>query len=125
VPNPPKATPHELRLARQLRAQGKTYEFIAKRLGRSIKFVWNHARHATPGRTPHEGAPQATTNLRRTITRYRDFPAFNNAPPALQHRILNLARRGFDVPPSKLAAWDALAHSNVPLAERKRILNLE
>lgn len=122
---PAKATYREIRIARQLRAQGKTYQFIAKRLGRSLKFVWTHARQATRPQEVVTGPPRATTNLRRTITRYRDFPAFNNAPPELQRRILNLAQRGFDVPPSKLGEWEILARAGMTLDERRKSLRLE
>ena len=45
--------------------------------------------------------------------------------PALEKRIRNLARRGFDVPPSKQDDWTRLVRAGVPVSERVRILGLE
>lgn len=47
------------------------------------------------------------------------------APSKLRQRSINLIRRGFDVPPSKQEAFDALTRARYRLAEIKEILKLE
>ncbi len=60
----------------------------------------------------------------KSQTIYKNFPLFPK-DPILKQRIMNLAKRGFDVPPSKQADWDTLAKAGYPVDERRRILNLE
>ena len=45
--------------------------------------------------------------------------------PEMELRIRNMVIRGFDVPPSKAADYKTLGYAQVPMLERKRLLNLE
>lgn len=109
----PKATPEEVALARQRRLEGDTLPQIAKELGRSIDWAWKATMDIKKGKI-----------RTRTQTIYKNFPSFPS-DPVLAARIRNLAKRGFDVPPSKQADWDVLAKAGYPVDERRRILNLE
>lgn len=109
----PKATPEEVALARQRRQEGETITSIAKELGRSIDWAW-----------------KATMDVKKGKIRTRTVTVYANAPwmptdPDLKRRVMNLAKRGFDVPPSKQADWDTLAKAGYPVEERKRMLGLE
>lgn len=109
----PKATPEEVALARQRRQEGETITSIAKELGRSIDWAW-----------------KATMDIKKGKIRTRTVTVFKNATwipedPELRRRVMNLAKRGFDVPPSKQADWDALSKAGYTVAERKQTLGLE
>lgn len=108
-----KASAQEVAKARELREQGETLPAIAAALDRSIDWAWK----ATKG--------VKKSKLRfRTRTVYRNFPGFPS-DPALAARVKNLAKRGFDVPPSKQADWDTLQRAGYPVAERRKMLGLE
>lgn len=112
-PRLPKATPEEVAKAQELREQGETLEFIALTLGRSVDWAWKATKSIKKGKIRY-----------RTQTVYKNFPSFPK-DPVLAARIKNLAKRGFDVPPSKQSDWDVLAKAGIPVEERKRILKLE
>jgi hypothetical protein len=109
----PKATPEEVAKARELREQGESLEYIALTLGRSIDWAWKSTKDIKKGKIRY-----------RTNTVYKNFPGFPK-DPVLAARIRNLAKRGFDVPPSKQADWDALAKAGYTVEERKTTLKLE
>lgn len=112
-PRNQKASEAEIALARQRRLEGDTLPQIAKELGRSIDWAWKVTMDLKKGKIRV-----------RTNTIYKNFPHFPK-DPVLKQRILNLAKRGYDVPPSKQADWDTLAKSGYPAEERRRILKLE
>jgi len=108
----PKATPEAIAKARELRANGETLEYIARQVGHSINW-----------------AARTTKDIERGKIRWRQRTVFKNLPltddPVLRRRILNLAKRGFDVPPSRQAEWDMLGRKQYTVAERREIMRLE
>lgn len=100
--------------ARALRADGWSYGAIGRKLGRSRTFAFNHASDV---KKPLVKTVHSTT--------YRNFPHFTGLTAEQKRRVINLARRGFDVPPSKQADWDVLAKSGMTVDERRRTLKLE
>lgn len=99
--------------ARELRAEGWSYGAIGRKIGRSRTFAFNHA----------SDVKKPLVKI-KSQTIYKNFPGFPK-DPVLAARIRNLAKRGFDVPPSKQADWDVLAKAGYPVDERRRILSLE
>jgi len=99
--------------ARELRAEGWSYGAIGRKIGRSRTFAFNHA----------SDVKKPLVKI-KSQTIYKNFPSFPK-DPVLAARIRNLAKRGFDVPPSKQADWDVLAKAGYPVDERRRILHLE
>jgi hypothetical protein len=91
--------------ARSLRAAGVPPKEIAAKLGFSVDKVCRITR----------GAAKPPTFKRLTLP----------DDPVLAQRILNLARRGFDVPPSKQADWGTLQRAGLSVSECKRMLGLE
>lgn len=99
--------------ARELRAEGWSYGAIGRKVGRSRTFAFNH--------TQDVKKPLVKT---KSQTIYKNFPSFPK-DPVLAARIRNLAKRGFDVPPSKLVDWETLGKAGIPVDERRRTLALE
>ena len=99
--------------ARELRAEGWSYGAIGRKLGRSRTFAFNHA----------NDVKKPLVRVKRE-TVYKNFPGFPK-DPVLAARIRNLAKRGFDVPPSKQGDWDVLAKAGYPVDARRRMLKLE
>lgn len=100
--------------ARALRADGWSYGAIGRKLGRSRTFAFNHANDVKKPRV-------------RTVhsTTYKNFPHFPKNDPDLKRRILNLAKRGFDVPPSKLQDFETMKRNGYKVPEIRQILKLE
>lgn len=108
---------NEIIEACRMRLAGLTPEEIAERLDRSTNWAYKHTKGFEP---PKPVVKRITRTLRKT----RD-PMWLPKDPALRARVTMLARRGFDVPPSKQADYDNLAFKNVPVPERRKILGLE
>lgn len=100
--------------ARELRAEGWSYGAIGKKLGRSRTFAFNHA----------NDVKKPLVRI-KTNTQYKNFPHFPKNDPVLKQRILNLAKRGFDVPPSKQADFDLMKRNGYKVPEIQQILKLE
>jgi hypothetical protein len=91
--------------ARRMRAAGVPASEIAKALGLRLARVYRRTNDCVP---PKQGKS----------VRIPD-------DPILAERIRLLARRGFDVPPSKRADYENLARKGVTVPERRRMLGLE
>lgn len=102
----PRTDPALIDRARLLRRMGRTFEQIGTTLG--VSAGWAHsAAGAVPRRQPRRYDPPATSD------------------PVLAQRIRDLARRGFDVPPSRLDEWATLGQKGFSVAERRDIMRLE
>lgn len=99
--------------ARELRSEGWSYGAIGRKLGRSRTFAFNHA---------SDVKKPIVKTVYKTV--YRNFPLFPK-DSVLAARIRNLAKRGFDVPPSKQGDWETLAKAGYPVDARRRMLKLE
>lgn len=113
-PRNKKASEDEIALARQRRLEGDTLPQIAKELGRSVDWVWKATMDLKKGKIRV-----------RTNTVYKNFPGFPTDNPELKRRVINLAKRGFDVPPSKADDFEVMKRNGYKVDEIKRILKLE
>lgn len=100
--------------ARALRADGWSYGAIGRKLGRSRTFAFNHANDV-----------KKPLVKRITTTTYKNFPQFADLTPEQKRRVINLAKRGFDVPPSKQADFELMKRNGYKVPEIRQILKLE
>lgn len=103
----------------RLRTLGLSFHLIAIALNISSATAYDWA---------HDIKPEWIMTRRRVGTQLKRrgtgmiLPKTN---PVLRQRLLDLRRRGFDVPPSKQADWKTLHRHGILADERRRILNLE
>lgn len=107
--------------ARQLCNQGLSIRLIAFALNQPIEWV----RGVTGDVEPTWRMIQQSVSVGGN-RRLRGEPLLPS-DVALRRRIINLAQRGFDVPPSKQEDWKALGkkRKSFSVAERVRLLGLE
>lgn len=102
----------------ELRRMGLSFEIIAYALNSSVGTIYRLAKDTVP-EWRIEKRKIGAKRIRRPLG--LALPT----DPALKRRLRDLARRGYDVPPSKQADWDNLTRTGIPIKERVRMLELE